>query len=69
MDFKPKTWLYFIMKFRIRNDLHVVICTQKLCVSTCLTEETLTILLFWLPDIFDKFILFSSSGNDNVYLS
>ena len=26
-------------------------------------------LLFWLPGILDKFILFSSSGNDNVYSS
>ena len=42
VGFKPKTLLYFIMKFRIRNDLHVVICTRKPCISTCLTEETLT---------------------------
>ena len=29
----------------------------------------ISILLFQLPGIFDKFILFSSSGNDNVYSS
>ena len=29
----------------------------------------LNILLFWLPGIFDKFILFSSPDNDNVYSS
>ena len=28
-----------------------------------------TLLLFWLPGIIDKFILFSSSGNDSVYSS
>ena len=32
-------------------------------------EETYSILLFWLPGIFDKFILFCYSGNDNIYLS
>ena len=40
------------------------------CGLDCVSSSFLfRILLFWLPDIFDKFILFSSSGNDKVYSS
>ena len=31
---KPKSLLYFIMQFRVGNDLHVVICTQKPYISS-----------------------------------
>ena len=34
MGSKPKTLLYFIMQFRVGNDLHVVICTWKPCISS-----------------------------------
>ena len=31
--------------------------------------EKHNVLLLWLPGDLDKFVLFSSSGNDNVYSS
>ena len=40
MGSKPKSLLHFIMEFRVRNYLRVVICTRKPCISTCSTEET-----------------------------
>ena len=43
---KPKTllYMYFILQFRVENDLHVVTYIRKPCISTCLTEETLIFL-------------------------
>ena len=43
--------------------------TGGLLVLYLVTIMKLNILLFWLTGIFDKFILFSSSGYDNVYSS
>ena len=51
------------------NECCVMICCQILRVSYPRLKMLLNILLFWLPGIFDKFILFSSTGSANVYSS
>ena len=50
-------------------DIEIVSWYLENIVPETLPEKMRSILLFWLASIFDKFILFSSSGIDNVYSS